>query len=154
MSDPITNILTRLDTIERHVERLRKTDASGVWVAYTPTYLGGTTPGSTTYTTQQGWYFQTGKIIFVTGLVVWTAATGTGNAQVSLPFAPSASVAFRASGSCRLVSVTFANSSPQIILAASAANFTMDSPLTNAAPTTVQIEAAGNITFSLFYGVD
>ena len=121
---------------------------------YTPTYLGATTAGTTTYSVQQGWYWRMGSLLYVTGLVVWTAATGTGNAVISLPFAPSSTIGFRASGSLRVTTVTFANSSPQLLLDPSAARFTMDSPLTNAAGTTVAVEAAGNVTFSLFYGVD
>lgn len=141
------------DILDR-LERLEKPDIGGVWVAYTPTYLGGTLPGVTTYSVQQGWYWKLGTLVFVTGALVWTAATGTGNAQISLPFVPSATAAFRASGGVRTNAITFANSAPQLQLSATAAFFTLESPLTNAAPTTVAIEAAGNLLFSLFYGVD
>ena len=52
---------------------------------YTPTYFGGTTAGATTYSFQQGKWTRIGNLIFVTGAVVWTAATGTGNACIALP---------------------------------------------------------------------
>ena len=121
---------------------------------YTPTYVGGTTAGVTTYSIQQGWYWRMGHALFVTGLVVWTTATGTGTAQISLPFAPSATAGFRASGSLRTTTVTFANGTPQLLISPTLALFTMDSPLTNAASAAVVIEAAGNVSFSAFYGVD
>src|SRR5262245_2960870 len=54
--------------------------------AYTPTYLGETTPGATTYTTQEGSYIRVGNLVLARGRVTWTAATGTGNATISLPF--------------------------------------------------------------------
>lgn len=120
---------------------------------YTPTYYGSATAGATTYTVQQGWYWRIGSVLFVTGAVVWTAATGTGNAQVSLPAAPSATFGFRASGSLRIVSVTFTTTTPEILVSPTSALFTMESPVSNAASNIVQVEAAGNIHFSLFYGV-
>jgi len=60
--------------------------ASGV---YTPTYLGLTTPGVTTYTTQLGSWTRNGRMVTVTVFLNWSAATGTGIAIISLPFAPS-----------------------------------------------------------------
>jgi hypothetical protein len=120
---------------------------------YTPTYLG-TTPGVTTYSTQQGGWTRWGNLVFVTGTIVWTAATGTGNAQISLPFAAAATANQNYSGSVRNTTVTFANSTPQILLASAGSVFLLQSPLTNAASTNVAIEAAGNIVFSLLYFVE
>lgn len=122
--------------------------------SYTPTYLGATTPGATTYSTQQGGYTRWGNLVFVTGTLVWTAATGTGNAQISLPFAAAATANQNYSGSVRNTTVTFANSTPQILLASAGTVFLLQSPLTNAASTNVAIEAAGNIVFSLLYFVE
>lgn len=141
------------DILDR-LERLEKPDIGGQWTAYSPTYLGASSAGVTTYSVQTGWYMRLSPLIFVTGLVVWTAATGTGNAVISLPFTPSSSVAFRAAGSLRITTVTFTTTTPQLIVDASAAQFTMESPASNAASNIVQVEAAGNVTFSLFYGVD
>lgn len=56
---------------------------------YTPTYLGRTTPGATTYTTQLGAWTRNGRLLTVTVFLNWSAATGTGIALISLPFAPS-----------------------------------------------------------------
>jgi len=118
---------------------------------YVPTYLGGTTPGATTYTTQVGAWRRVGSLVVVTGTIVWTAATGTGNAQISLPFA-SANVANQNfSGYARLINVTFAAGTPTIELAPNSAVALLHSPLTNAAGTYVQMEAAGNLIFSLAY---
>lgn len=72
---------------------------------WTPT-LDGATPGTTTYTSQQGTYTRIGNIIFAQYKIIITAATGTGNAQIgNLPFTSNAtagswtgSVAFNGSG--------------------------------------------------------
>jgi hypothetical protein len=123
-----------------------------VSAAYTPTYLGGTTAGATTYTTQEGWYARINNLVFVNGIVVWTAATGTGSAVISLPFVIDVTRA-RATAVVRTINVTFANGSIQVIVSSTLASFTMESPLTNAGSTAVAVEAAGNVTFSLWYPV-
>lgn len=122
----------------------------GVWV---PTYLGAV-PGVTTYSLQQGAYTRLGNVVIAELTVVWTAASGTGAAQVSLPFPASATANQNASGSVRNVNVTFANSSPQILIVPSTAFFQLQSPLTNAASTTVPVEAAGNIVATVVYLID
>lgn len=154
MTDPA--VARQLRSLQAQIDALKARRSWALLAAatYTPTYLGGTTPGATTYSTQQGWYWRIDSLIFVTGLVVWTAATGTGNANISLPVVPSTTYGFRAAGSVRLSGVTFAAGAPELLVSASAAFFTLESPTTNAAPTVVAVEAAGNITFSCFYGVD
>ena len=118
---------------------------------YSPTYEGSVTAGVTTYTLQQGAWIRIGAAIFVTGTVVWTAATGTGNAQISLPFTSANVSNQNYSGSVRTVNVTFANNAPQVLIGTNSAVFILQSPLTNAASTTVAVEVAGNIVFSVFY---
>lgn len=115
---------------------------------YTPTYIGGTTAGVTTYTAQLGAWRQFADELSVIGQVAWSAATGTGEARISLPFAPSG---YNAPGSLWISNVTFANSTPLILASAGNTYFTLDSPLTNNANTRVNVEAAGNIVFVLTY---
>jgi hypothetical protein len=116
---------------------------------YTPTYQGGTLAGTTTHTFQSGKWSRQGNQITVIGQVAWSAATGTGEARISLPFAP---VGGNSSGSVYVTGVTFANSAPQMLIGAGA-YFTLGSPLTNAAIAVVQMEAAGNVTFQVTYFV-
>jgi hypothetical protein len=118
---------------------------------YTPTYEGSTTPGVTTYTTQQGAWMRLGNVVIATGTVVWSAATGTGTAQISLPFTAANVANQNYSGSVRTVNVTFANSTPQVLMTSNTAFFSLQSPLTNAASTAVAMEAAGNIVFTIVY---
>lgn len=56
----------------------------GTW---TPTLVGGTTAGTTTYANQVGYYTRIGNLVTCFARIVVTAATGTGDARVSLPFA-------------------------------------------------------------------
>lgn len=121
--------------------------------SYTPTYLGSTAAGVTTYTTQFGAWWRIGSLVVATGTVVWTAATGTGNAQISLPFTVANVVNQNFSGGVRTVNVTFANSTPQILIQPNTNFFLLQSPLTNAASTNVAMEAAGNIVFTVAFAI-
>jgi hypothetical protein len=57
---------------------------NGTW---TPTLVGSTVAGTTSYTTQQGYYTKIGSLVFITGTIVITAASGTGSATIgALPF--------------------------------------------------------------------
>lgn len=59
------------------------TYAEGTW---TPT-ADGSTPGSTTYTAQNGYYVRIGNLVWVCARIVITAMTGTGTLQLGgLPF--------------------------------------------------------------------
>lgn len=58
--------------------------STGSW---TPTFFGSTTVGTTTYAIQNGVYSKVGNIVFITGNIQFTAATGTGNAVIGgFPF--------------------------------------------------------------------
>lgn len=118
---------------------------------YTPTYLGGTTPGATTYSVQAGTWTRLGRVVVVYGRVVWSAASGTGSARISLPFTTGAFD--YGSGSLWTDGVTFAGGSPQIQLPPNQSFFEIISPVSNAASGAVAVEAAGNIGFSVVYFV-
>jgi hypothetical protein len=138
----LDGILKRLDQLEAtaHLNYNKGT--------YTPAYFGGTTAGTTTHTFQDGVWCRIGNVLIVRGQVAWSAATGTGNAQISLPFTPGLG---NYAGACVLSGITFANSAPEVAVSAGNTFFTLASPLTNAGATTVQVEAAGNITFTIVF---
>lgn len=138
--------------LQQQLERLRKADA--VYYAsgtYTPVYAGSSTAGATTYTTQQGSYVRVGSIVTATGSLAWTAATGTGVATISLPFASASTTSQNFSGSVRVNNVTYTQGVPQVLIVAGDAFFTLNSPITNAASVQVTIEAAGTINFTIAY---
>lgn len=143
----------QLRDLEARFERLEKADAVSFdpGATYAPTYLGLTTAGVTTYTTQNGHWIRLGSIIFVNGRVTWTAATGTGNAIISLPYTSQNTSTMEYSICVWINGVTFANSTPLARIGANQAFFRMDSPLTNAGVTTVAVEAAGDVIFSGWY---
>jgi len=140
----IDEILRRLDALEAtaHINYSKGTRV--------PTYTGGTTAGATTYTFQSAAWRRVGNKITDIGQINWSAATGTGEARISLPFAP---VAYNASGIAWLSGVTFANSTPVIQANVGNLYFVLDSPLTNAGNTRVQMEAAGSIIWVITYFV-
>lgn len=118
---------------------------------YTPTYLGSVTPGATTYSVQFGAWVRIGKVAIVTGTITWTAATGTGDVNVSLPFTAENVTNQNFSLSLRNTGVTFANGTPQGQILPNTAFFTLQSPITNGASTPVAVEAAGTIIFTATY---
>lgn len=150
-----SEVMAALGQLQKRVETLEKIERTiSATGTYTPTYLGGTTPGVTTYSVQYGAYTRFGNIVFFTATVVWTAATGTGDANISIPFtARNASANEAFAMPVRTVSVTFANGSVQGQITDNTAFFFMLSPATNAAGTNVAIEAAGNIVASGWYFV-
>lgn len=147
------DVQRQIRDLQDRLERLEKSDIGPVFGTYTPTY-DGATPGATTYTTQAGFYCRIGKMIIAWGTLVWTAASGTGTAQISLPFTASATANNNAPAFVRTVNVTFANGSVQAQVVATAAVMTMLSPATNAAGTVLTVEAAGNIIFMAIYPID
>lgn len=144
----LAGLLVRLGKLERRISAVevieKLTYTTGTYV---PTYLGATTPGTTTYTTQDGFYVRLGALVFFHGRVIWTAATGTGSAIVSLPFTAQNTTGMRSIAVVYPTNVTFANGSIAAQIAPNTAFFVMNSPATNAAGTAVAVEAAGDIIF-------
>lgn len=138
----------KLRQLEQWIARL-ETKPGPLWQrgTYTPTY-DGVTPGTTTYTTQAGFWRRVGDVVFFNGRVAWSAATGTGAAVISLPFASQNTTNMRYAPAVYVTSVTFANGAVQAAIVPNSAVFSMSSALTNAAPTAVNVEAAGTIDFS------
>ena len=55
------------------------------WTSYTPTLVGESTAGTTTYTSQVGFWMRIGNSVTVQFRIATTAATGTGIMDISLP---------------------------------------------------------------------
>jgi len=47
---------------------------------FTPTLIGASTAGTTTYSVQDGYYRRVGNLVIIQAVVTGTGATGTGNA--------------------------------------------------------------------------
>lgn len=121
----------------------------GTW---TPTYLGATTAGTTTYTTQVGAYVRKGNEVTATGRVTWTAATGTGVAVLGgLPFTSRNTTNLRYPVTLWMSAITFGGSFVMGLLAENATAFTLYTTTTNAASTQLNVEAAGDIDFTITY---
>lgn len=120
---------------------------------YTPTYQGSTVGGTTTYSVQEGFYVVLGPLVHVQGRVVWTGATGSGNARISLPLASSAVAGF-AVPSFRPEAITFANVGVQGYVPAGTSYIEMVSGANNAGGAFVTVEAAGDVIFAVTYFID
>lgn len=58
---------------------------NAAWQNYTPVLEGGTTAGVGTYGTREGEYIDLGSMVFFRARVDWTAHTGTGSMNITLP---------------------------------------------------------------------
>lgn len=145
--------LRRFRSVARDTGRAIAKAVPILYGTYVVTYIGATTAGVTTYTTQDGFYIRIGSLIFFHGRVIWTAATGTGTAIVSLPFTSQNTAGMRSIAVVYPTNVTFANGSIAAQIAPNTAFFVMNSPATNAAGTAVAVEAAGDIIFGGFFRV-
>lgn len=154
MSDPLGDIVRRLNRLEAQASRREDRIASTPLASYAPTYLGASTAGVTTYSTQLGSYVTIGGVAYVWGALTWTNATGTGNANVSLPVAMSATPGFGIAISLRLNGVTFAGGAFQAIIINGDDVFQIEGIATNAAPTVMAVEVAGSIIFTAVYPID
>lgn len=121
---------------------------------YSPTIRGASTPGTTTYSSQVGSYTRIGNLVFVTGSVVWTAATGIGQLLLgSLPYnqllVNTISYCYYDQGVATSTSIAFAGVASSSELAMIALNSV------TGVSTAVLLEATGaaggTITFTLTY---
>lgn len=150
MSDP--DVYRRLDALERLVRRLGTImERPAPATTYTPTYFGGTSAGVTTYTAQVGYSMLIGTMAIVWGTVAWSAATGTGNARVGLPFTVQNVANYAAPAILRLNAVTYAGDSFQGIAALNTNYLEIEGVSSNAAPTKTAVEAAGSLIFQVIY---
>lgn len=142
--------------LRRNDERYRLTEVKetpGLTGSWTPTYLGQTTPGTTTYSVQVGTYTRIGDTIFFTGYVSWTAATGTGGAILSLPFTAANVSNQRFAVACRINAITFANAGVEGLILPNTAFVSLWTPASNVTTTQVAVEAAGDISYTGWYFV-
>ncbi len=147
------DVFRRLDLLEAELERLRKADSGTVATAWVPTYLGGSTAGVTTYTIQEAYYWLFDPIVFIDIRITWTNATGTGNAQVSLPFTAATSTNGGFVLGVWSSGLTFANNNVVGRIINGQAFLTFQSLLTNAAATASAVEVAGDVIISGWYTI-
>ena len=147
----LDDIYKRLEDIATRLERLERADSGAAVLAFTPTY-NGATPGTTTYTTQTGLYVKIGQLIIATGRVTWTATTGTGVAVLGgLPYTSQNVSNLRYPAIMWVSAVTFGGSFVEALLAENATAFTMYTTTSNVAASQLNVEAAGDIAFTLVY---
>lgn len=96
MSDPIKQLMKDMLDVKRRLARLEANDSFEFepWTAWTPELYGGSTPGTITYTQQEGYYMLIDAMVFVYGRLVVNAVTvgPTGGLRIrTLPYTPSAS---------------------------------------------------------------
>ena len=153
MSDAVT--LRRLAALEKAlgIAKTRETVYT-LAASYTPTYTGGTTAGTTTYTQQVGEYRRIGPVVVVAGRVAWTAATGTGQARISLPIAAANISGMQWAASLWTSGVTYGGGPPQAQVTTTTDYLALWTPTSNATIAAVLMEAAGDIIFTVSYFVD
>lgn len=147
-------LLRRLRDLERRLGRTEVRERPGVSTAYTPTYLGGTTPGTTTYVSQAGAYVRVGGLVYVAARVEWSAMTGTGEARLSLPFTAKNTANLNQALSSQPNNVTYSQNYLVAVVQPNTNYVVFRSPISNAAVTNVNVEAAGIMVVSGFYIIE
>lgn len=145
------DILRRLAALEARLAATEATEKSGRLVSWTPTYYGFTTGGVTTYTTQTGTYIRIGNLVVATGYLAWTAATGTGNALIGLPFTAANVANIRYGAMIFPDSVTYGGTGVGGYILPNTNYIILGSPQNNAGSLAVNVEAAGFLTFTVAY---
>lgn len=143
----------RLQTVEKSVEKLLARSYLPYYKgSFTPTLIGATTPGTTTYSVQVGRYVRVGQITVATGRLTWTAVTGTGIAIYGgLPFSSYNVTNLRHPPTLWISAVTFAGSFVGALLAENSGAWSTYTIASNVASTQLNIEAAGDIAFTFVY---
>lgn len=72
-------------TLVSRIEALEQRASVGTLQSYTPVVLGNLTSGTGTYTSQVGNFYTLGDLVFFSASVTYTAHTGAGTIQISLP---------------------------------------------------------------------
>ena len=153
MSDPNLQMQRQIQALQDDLERLRKADAGAVAVTYTPTYSGASTTGVTTYTGQAGKYVRFGPFVTFTLYIGWSAATGTGQAVIGLPLnVANVTLQFH-SASIWYQGVTYAGTGVITLIRPNTARAELWTPASNAASSSVDVEAAGEIVMTGSYFV-
>ena len=146
------DIWRAIRTLSDDLERLRKADAGGVVVAYTPDYFGATTAGVTTFTTRVAAYVRLGPLVVCYGRMTWTAVTGTGAALARiLPVACNATTGLRPTGAFWVNLFTFAGAWTEFLIPEGGTDAVLYTTTTNAAVTVLDIEAAGDIAWNVAF---
>lgn len=151
----MSTLLDELDLLRRRVEQLEQIERQlTTRGTYTPTYTGATTPGTTTYSIQIGRYQRIGSLCWFSARVDWTAATGTGVAQVSIPLQAKNTSSFAQALSVYTSGVTFAASGLLAVINPGASVALIGTPTSNAATVSIPVEAAGLIILTGVYEIE
>jgi len=117
--------------------------------SFTPTISGSSSAGTTSYISQSGSYVKIGNIVFVSGTVSYSAATGTGSLQIaSLPFTINAGVF--CTGSVVTTGLTFPVGSTSLSILGSGGNTLVNIFASGTGITGGNIQMA-NTTVSIYF---
>lgn len=153
--DTLERMTTEIRSLRERVRRLEGHESpEHSFDVYTPTYTGATTAGTTTYTTQAGAWVRVGPLVVVYGRMIWTAATGTGPAQIGLPFAARGDITgLRPAATIWISSFTFGGAWAEALLPEGASKCLLYTTTSNAGVTALNVEAAADIAFNISYFV-
>lgn len=126
---------------------------SGSW---TPTIAGSTTAGSNTYTTQSGYYYKIGDLVYLTGYIKMSTkdAAMSGNARIAgLPFSVRANT-YPAIAFAQINNIDYSDGSKQLIGAGFSNVIGLYTTVDNGAQspvTTNHIQATTEVQFNMVY---
>lgn len=118
---------------------------------YTPTYRGSSVAGTTTYSTQSGAYIRVGAACWFRLRVTWTNATGTGTGLVSLPF--TAASGADCAVSFYPIGITYGGTGVIGAISPGTNYIFLATPASNASPTGLAVEVAGDLIASGWFEI-
>lgn len=123
-------------------------------MSFTPTLVGGTTPGVATWSAgfPVGRFCRIGPICFFTAVYVWAAHTGAGEARYSLPYTTLNVANLNGSFAVRSSSINNAAGYVQAVFRPNTSYFLLTATGDgDVAATILNIEAVGNVVVSGWY---
>lgn len=147
------DMLRALKEQGRRIGQTEVKEVPGNPQTWTPTMIGGTSAGVTTYAAggQAGHYMRIGPLIYASALVSWTAATGTGVMRFSLPFAAIAGAGRDYAAAIYTENVVIGSFTPYGLLLPGNNYIELYTPSSGGASSGIAVEAAGVVIYTIMY---
>jgi hypothetical protein len=126
------------------------------FTTYAATVQGSVTPGTGTYTVQFGYYCQIANMVFVSASLTWTAHTGVGAMQITIPIATNSSSMYNPEAIVNTQNIPLPGGTSRTVLgSAQAGTSVVDCYVTtsNAGNNPVALNATGTVYFTYAYSV-
>ena len=123
-------------------------------ISWTPVVTGGSAAGTGTYTTQAGRYTRIGNMLFLQGVIVWSAHTGTGDMTITgLPFPCRNQTNYNPEGICNAISIPLPGSALTVrtTIQPNSSTLALSAMVANNSNSPVQMNNTGTLHITISY---